>query len=146
MTPPPPGARVKEPEDEWEIRGNKVICFHRKPRKMTLTPMNTKCPIDPKRLESKRVTHCINMETGEIKACVDEWRCTRPYHHPFEVEWGNVYWTGWTEFTIKDEPNQPAEEEPRGGAKRKAEEDHEANLDEDEDDTRGGVKRKAEEE
>ena len=63
MAPPPPGARVKEEQDEWEIRGNKVICYHRKPRKMTFTPVNTKCPINYTKLKSKRVTHCINLET-----------------------------------------------------------------------------------
>ena len=30
MAPPPAGARAKEEEDEWVIKGNKVICFHRK--------------------------------------------------------------------------------------------------------------------
>ena len=78
VAPPPPGARVKEEEDEWEIRGNRVICHHRKQRRMTFTPVNTKCPINYDKLKSKRVTHCINLETGDIKECVDEWRCIRP--------------------------------------------------------------------
>ena len=113
---------------------------------MTFTPVNSRCPISYDKLKSKRVTHCINLETGDIKECVDEWRCARPYYSPFEAEWANASWTGWTEFEIEDERNLPVEEEPRGGAKRKAEEDQEAKLDEDEDEARGGVKRKAEEE
>ena len=120
MAPPPAGARVKEEEDEWVVKGNKVICFHRKPRRTTFTPVNTRCPVDYTKLKSKRVTHCINLETGAIVECVDERRCTRPYYSPFEPESTNVTWTGWTEFEIEDERNLAAKEEPRGGAKRKA--------------------------
>ena len=144
--PPPLEARVKEEEDEWEIRGNRVICYHRKPRKMTFTPVNTRCPVNFNKLKSKRVTHCINLETGEIRECVDEWRCTRPYYSPFEAEWANASWTGWAEFEIEDEGNPPVEEEPRGGVTREVEEDQEVNPEAEEDGARAGVKRKAEEE
>ena len=150
MAPPPPGARVKEPEDEWEIRGKRVIRYHRKPRKVTFTPVGAGCPVDVSKLKPKRVTHSINLDTQVIQECVDEWRCTRPCYHPFEPDL-NAAWTGWTEFEIEDEHNAPVQEEPRGGVKRKA--DGEGNEEKngmpdrpDETHESTGVKRKAEEE
>ena len=149
MAPPPPGARVKEPEDEWEIRGKRVIRYHRKPRKVTFTPSGTGCPVDVSKLKSKRVTHSINSDTQVIQECVDEWRCTMPYYNPFDDP--NATWTGWTEFEIEDEHNVPVQEEPRGGAKRKA--DDEGNEGKngmpdrpDETNEGAGIKRKAEDE
>ena len=130
---------------------NKVICYHRKPRKMTFTPVNTRCPVNYTKLKSKRVTHCINLETGAIMECVDEWRCTHPHYCPFGSESNNVIWTGWTQFEIEDGSNSPAEEETRGGAKRKAEDEGNEERDRmpdrlDEAIEGAGVKRKAEDE
>ena len=112
MAPPPPGARVKEElEDEWEVRGRRVIRHHRKPRKVTFTPVGTNCPVDVSKLKSKRVTHSINLESQVIQECVDEWRCDRPYYNPFEPDL-NARWTGWAEFELEDEVTTlPAEEE-----------------------------------
>ena len=150
--PPPPEARVKEPEDWWEVRGNRVIRHHRKPRQITFTPAGTGCPIDVSKLTAKRVTHAINVDTQVIQETVDEWRCTRPYYNPFEnSDLPNSTWTGWTEFEIMEEQAGLPQEETRGGAKRgpeevEAEEDRAVTAKTEDESGKPGVKRTAEEE
>ena len=113
-TPPPAEARVNDGlVDEWIIIGKRVIRQFRKPRLVTFTPHNTGCPVDPNRLKARRVTHCINVETGEIVECEDDWKtCQRPYFNPLD---SGERWTGWTEFEIEDEEvNEPMGQQEDG--------------------------------
>ena len=102
---------MKEAEDWWEIRGRRVIRHHRKPRKVTFTPVGTGCPVNVSKLKPKRVTHSINLDAQAIQESVDDWNRTMPYYNPFDDP--NATWTGWTEFELKDEGNAPAEEGQR---------------------------------
>ena len=67
-TPPPVQARVDDDlVDEWIVQGNKAIRQRREPRQVTFTPFNAGCPVDLNRNGARRVTHSINVETGEIE-------------------------------------------------------------------------------
>ena len=124
-TPPPEGARIKDLGDDWVTQGRKIIRQLRKPRLVTFTPVNTSCPIDVGKLKGRRLTHAVNLGTGEIKVIEDDWKsAVHPYFNQFGT---NARWTGWTEFEIEEELNLPAEEDARGGVKRKVEEDQEIN-------------------
>ena len=105
--------------------------------------------MDPSRLKSRRVTHCISTQPPhKIQECEDEWRCSRPYYNPLEPDLPGATWTGWTEFEITEEQAELLQEEPRGGAKRRpeeaeAEEDKAVTARADNESGKPGVKRKA---
>eukprot|EP00959_Pyramimonas_sp_CCMP1952_P142095 2974391-Pyramimonas_sp.AAC.1 len=58
--------RVEEAKDEWIIKGNKVICQHRRPRKELAFPTSGGCPVDWDKLKPRRFTHAIMINSGVI--------------------------------------------------------------------------------
>ena len=85
---------------------------------MALTPHHTGCPVDPNRLKARRVTHCINVETGEIVECEDGWKTSQhPYFNPLD---SGKRWTGWTEFELEDEEevNEPMDQRVEAPSER----------------------------
>ena len=102
-TPPPPGAKV-DVQDRWIVRGNTVICEHHVPRRGLFFPTNGGCPVNWRRLRSRRVTHAIVSSTGAIHEHIDDW--TDEHQGGVTGNVNNAFgelWTGWTEFEVMDE-------------------------------------------
>jgi hypothetical protein len=97
-------ASVARPKDYWKREGNKLIRYRYKERSALFTPDLTDCPVDARKLESKREIVVIPTDGSDIIRDADVWKGKKGSRVL------SFKWFGKTIFTLKPEDDKTSDE------------------------------------